>query len=369
MAQFKRFSGSESERFNSSYVGSEGELTWDPDNGLRIHDGYQNGGQQIGIRSYQNLQDLPTNLASIQSGNVTNNRQFLRYNSSTYEMEFANDFRVVPVDDVDFPGGTIDVDKAGDVAFDQDAIYYCYQQPNAYSIAYGGSTGWSPEGWLRINGIGPNNKIPQVGDSLTDGTTTSTIVSVEAPWQDQGGGATFMLINISPAVSSWKNGSGNLTVYTGVAPVSDCWVKFSKSYNDLTNKPTIPADVSDLTDTTNLLSGGSSSSGFETKNANFTAEACKTYWLDSGTSAKTVTLPASPTAGDWVKIYDGSLNWTTYNLTVNGNGNNIRTVDMGAGQVWGTPASTSTLNQAAISPTGPLGATFVWNGTYWHGAA
>jgi hypothetical protein len=31
---------------------------------------------------------------------------------------------------------------------------------------------------------------------------------------------------------------------------------FSGSYADLTNKPTIPADVSDLTDTTNLLGGG-----------------------------------------------------------------------------------------------------------------
>ena len=31
---------------------------------------------------------------------------------------------------------------------------------------------------------------------------------------------------------------------------------FSGSYNDLTDKPTIPADVSDLTDTTNLLGGG-----------------------------------------------------------------------------------------------------------------
>ena len=237
MSQFKRFNASENRNWNSSDALEEGTLTWDPDNGLRIHDGYQNGGRQIGITSYQSLNDLPTNLASIQSGGSNNNRQFLRYNSSTYEMEFANDFRIVSFDDIDFPNGTIDVDKAGDVAFDQDAIYYCHQQPNAYSIAYAGSTGWTPAGWLRINSIGPNNKIPQVGDKLTDGSTTSTITSIEAPWQDQGGGATFMLIDISPAVSAWKNGSGNLTVYTGLAPLSDCWVKFSKSYNDLTDKP------------------------------------------------------------------------------------------------------------------------------------
>ena len=227
MAQFKRFSGSESESYNSSYVGREGELTWDPDNGLRIHDGNQNGGNPVGISNFYDLTNRPFGNTAVH----------------------------------DLIGGSSSDD---------------------------------------------NGKFLQ-----QDSTGTSV------------------------------------------------WAAL----------PSIPADVSDLTDTTNLLSGGSSSSGFETKNANFTAEAGKTYWLDSGTSTKTVTLPASPTAGDWVKIYDGSLNWTTYNLTVNGNGNNIRTVDMGAGQVWGTPASTATLNQSAISPTGPLGATFVWNGTYWHGAA
>ena len=33
----------------------------------------------------------------------------------------------------------------------------------------------------------------------------------------------------------------------------------NNDYNNLANKPTIPADVSDLTDTTSLLGGGSQS--------------------------------------------------------------------------------------------------------------
>lgn len=36
---------------------------------------------------------------------------------------------------------------------------------------------------------------------------------------------------------------------------------FSGSYNDLTNKPTIPVDISNLTDTTNLLGGGNANTG------------------------------------------------------------------------------------------------------------
>ena len=227
MSQLKKFNVSESEQYNSSNAYEEGTLTWDTSNGLRIHDGYTNGGHQVGNTNYQDLTNLPNNLASIQSGNTGNNKQFLRYNSSTYEMEFSNDFRVVPVEGVDFPSGVIDVDKIGDIAFGQGTIYYCYQEPNSYTISYAGSNNWTPAGWLRINSVGPNNKIPQVGDKLTDGSNTSTIVSIEAPWQDQGYGQTFMLINISPAVSSWKNGTGDLTLYTGSAPHLICWAKLA----------------------------------------------------------------------------------------------------------------------------------------------
>ena len=135
---------------------------------------------------------------------------------------------------------------------------------------------------------------------------------------------------------------------------------FSGSYVDLTNKPTIPVDISNLTDTTGLIT-----SRYITKNANFTAEVGKTYWLDSGTSSKTVTLPASPSAGDWVKIYDGSLNWQTYNMTVNGNGNQIRTVNMMGAPTWNSAANSITVSSTAISPTGPLASAYVWNGSYW----
>ena len=116
--------------------------------------------------------------------------------------------------------------------------------------------------------------------------------------------------------------------------------------------------------------GPAGSGAHEMKSANFTAEVGKTYWLDSGTSAKTVTLPASPATGDWVKVYDGSLNWSTYNLTVGGNGNQIRTVNMSTPPVsWNTATNSVTLNQSAISPNGPLAVIFIWNGTSWYTAA
>ena len=244
--QIRRDSENNWNDINPILADGELALTYD-NNKIKIGNGTQNWSDLTYIvptlstvatsGDYNDLSGKPTVPSTLQeliSYSAGNNKQFLRFNSGTSAIEFANDFRVVPYDDVEYPGGTLDVDKAGDVAFDQDGIYYCYQQPNAYSISYAGSTGWTPAGWLRINSIGPNNKIPQVGEKLTDGTTTSTITSIEAPWQDQGGGATFMLINISPAVSSWKNGSGSLTVYTGTEPHLNCWARLS---NEIVTAP------------------------------------------------------------------------------------------------------------------------------------
>lgn len=172
------------------------------------------------------LPSIPTSFMDfVSSYSAANNRQFLRFNSSDSSIGFGSDFRVVPYSSVVYPGGTIDVDAIGDVAFDQSGTYYCYATPNAYTVTYSGSTNWVPAGWLKIDSIGPNNRIPQVGNKITDGVTTSTITSIEAPWAVQYANVSFMLINISPAVSSWKNGAGSLTVFTGSAPNLNCWAR------------------------------------------------------------------------------------------------------------------------------------------------
>jgi hypothetical protein len=255
MAQFKRFSGSESQNYNSGYVGREGELTWDPDNGLRIHDGNESGGNPIGITSYQNLNDLPTNLASIQTSSSTNNRQFLRYNSSTSEVEYANDFKVVPFADIDYPDGVVG-DKVGDVAFDDSGIYYCGSEPNYIGdVTITSSSGYSNQAWITLTSIPASGPV-QVGQRLTDGVNTSTVEEIVEAWPGYTGSRE--IIRLAAATSTWHDGTpGTLSVISSGESVSTGnWVKFSKSYNDLTDKPTIPADVSDLTDTTNLLSGG-----------------------------------------------------------------------------------------------------------------
>jgi hypothetical protein len=60
------------------------------------------------------------------------------------------------------------------------------------------------------------------------------------------------------------------------------------------------------------------------KTAPFTAVAGKGYFVNTTCAAVTVTLPASPTAGDVVSFKDYAGTFDTNNLTLCRNGNKIR---------------------------------------------
>ena len=111
-------------------------------------------------------------------------------------------------------------------------------------------------------------------------------------------------------------------------------VATSGAYSDLSGAPTIPADVSDLTDTTNLLFDGvyASLSGaptilaepaFSVKTTNFNVDAGSRYGVNTTSGAVTATLPAAPSAGDAVFFADAGGAYSTNNLTVARNGNTI----------------------------------------------
>ena len=82
------------------------------------------------------------------------------------------------------------------------------------------------------------------------------------------------------------------------------------------------------------LGSGASQSGFgrtgtvdwdtTAKTASFTAVSGNGYFIDTSSGAITVTLPASPSAGDIVGFNDYARNFGTNNLTVARNGSNIQ---------------------------------------------
>jgi hypothetical protein len=72
-------------------------------------------------------------------------------------------------------------------------------------------------------------------------------------------------------------------------------------------------------DTTTIILGFASTA----VSSNITLAASNKYFVDT-TSARTLTLPASPSLGDEIIIYDASDNALTNNITVNSNSNKIQ---------------------------------------------
>lgn len=62
---------------------------------------------------------------------------------------------------------------------------------------------------------------------------------------------------------------------------------------------------------------------FEAKSASFTAEAFKTYAVDTTAGTVTATLPLDPSPGDSVRVMDAGGVLSTYAITVSRNGKKI----------------------------------------------
>lgn len=70
-------------------------------------------------------------------------------------------------------------------------------------------------------------------------------------------------------------------------------------------------------------SGGGGLTWQSVQTSNFTASAGNAYPVNTTSAAITVTLPASPSAGDLITLTDYASTWQTNNVTVSPNGNKI----------------------------------------------
>jgi hypothetical protein len=239
------------------------------------------------------------------------------------------------------------------------------------SLSYDNTTGaftFAPASVPSLTGYATESYVTSQGyitsASLTysniSGTPTLATVATSGDYSD--------LIN-KPTLfdGTYANLSGKPTLFDGAytsltgAPTL-ATVATSGLYSDLTGNPTIPADVNQLTDTNGLLSGAA----YEFKSSNFNVSVKKTYMVSTTAGAVTATLPASPTTGDWFVVYDFDQKFSTNNLTINGNGKNVRYWDlMGSPPGWTAGSGTLALNQSFAGPVGTTAQRFVYDGTVW----
>jgi hypothetical protein len=78
------------------------------------------------------------------------------------------------------------------------------------------------------------------------------------------------------------------------------------------------------------------------KTASFTAVSGNGYFVNTTSGAITLTLPASPSAGDIVAFKDYAFTFATNNLTVDGNGSPIGGVDGTQGPIYSTNGTSKT---------------------------
>jgi len=222
---------------NTNPILADGEPGLDYDsNKIKIGDGetqwsglpYATGALSLAtVATTGNYSDLsgtptiPTNLQSLISYQASNNRQFLRFNSGTSEIEFSSDFRVVPFSSVAYPNGTIGIDKVGDVAFSAGAIYYCVQEPNSYPLTWVDPSGWA-SGIIQLSNRGPNNEVLSIGSKLTDGNQVVTVTELITNGWD----GSRQVVRLSTEISAWRTGTGTLTVITsGNTPNTHIWAR------------------------------------------------------------------------------------------------------------------------------------------------
>jgi hypothetical protein len=132
---------------------------------------------------------------------------------------------------------------------------------------------------------------------------------------------------------------------------------FSGDYNDLTNKPTIPADTGDLTNNAGFITSISTPT-FEIKSSNFTADAGKYYAVNTSSGSVTVTLPTSPTVGQSIQVVDAAGTWPTNKVYVIP-ANDVTHPIIYSGTTYGNGTTYPQFNFGGISVS------FFWNGTNW----
>ena len=223
----------------NDFVGEDGNVFFDIDDGvMRLSDGttpggvpLSSGGGEGGASTFRQLLDTPSSFTGA-AGN------FIKVNAQASALEF------VSVDLFDGDYNNLTNKPVIPTAFDPSSINQSLLPDTDIAYDLGSATKQWRDLYLSGNTI------------FLGGATISKRDDggIDFPANSKVNGRKIVFdIKDLDDVEGRLNGSGSGT--TNYNELTNLPVLFSGSYTDLTNKPTIPTDIKDLADTTNLLAG------------------------------------------------------------------------------------------------------------------
>lgn len=314
MSQFKKFNASENNNWDSWRAYPAGTLTWDPDNGLRLHDGSTGGGNQVGSSTvyWWDVQNKPNGASAIHDlfggGSSVNNGKVLTQTSTT-----TSDWVALPTT---YDTLTIDTKVIGGI--DGAA------GTKISGITVGQLGSGAPYRYVFLGGNDAFGNLFNRGSSIigwkfyADGNPGSFVTITEFLNNDLGGPS----LGFSGPLTSGGPWTAESSDYNAGTPGPLVLSANTKNWTlDTSGNLTLPAG-GDIKDSNGVSVLGKEPS-FTLKYQNFNAVANTRYCIDAVGSAVTATLPASPSVGDAIFFIDAYGAFNTHNFTIDGNGNNI----------------------------------------------
>ncbi len=322
MSQFKRFNASESGNYNSSNAYPEGTLTWDPSNGLRIHDGSTSGGNAVSA-STGYTRFLGSGIGSYDTNNSTSYNMTI---SPNWDGDFTGNAYITLPSNENF-GSPLQI-----VQNSTGGVQIITQNDAAWAFGADGNL------TLPVNGDIKDRD----GNSVLGGGGGTTLPADASGYLNNNGSGTLTWVPGNPS------GSGMLP-YNGVTVLSNTVVG---DWTEYTLSGTMDAFYDwNNTYTTITLSSETAYGKQITPNT-------KNLWINdskiNNTNYLVIEFPASPAVGDvfsvpvvntlttvnagsfvvgetYTIVSAGTTNWTSIGAQYGGSGQSFVATDVGSG--------------------------------------